>query len=295
VTYGPPESREAAWAKQLERLLNRYASADAPRFEVLNLGVTGYNIEQVVERLVVSGLPYDPDLIVYGYVLNDPQELSVEGAALEDLRDAEERRFRDDMTRGLSRVLSRSRLFLLARHALFTPTEPPQVHFRLPLDPGYLAFRGGDARGRYFRDLHLAAESRQRLERGLDRLTEVAETTPVLVAIFPLFVEPGPNGYPLFDVHAQVAELCRVRGLPMEDLAPIFDAAIRRFDRASTVADLMHPSAFGNHVVAVAVYRALARRDAIPGLRDGERRLGLDTGDDGEIARALPPPLATGP
>jgi hypothetical protein len=158
VTYGPPEPREAAWAKQLERLLNRYAPADAPGFEVFNLGVTGYNIEQVVEPLVVSGLPHDPDLILYGYVLNDPQELNVEGTALEDLRDTEERCFRDDMTRGLSRMLSRSRLFLLARHALYTPTEPPQVRFRQLVDPGYLAFRAGDVRGRYLRNLHLAAE-----------------------------------------------------------------------------------------------------------------------------------------
>jgi hypothetical protein len=287
VTYGQPDSRDQTWAKDLERVLNRYAAPEDPHFEVLNLGVVGYNIIQVAERLAVSGLRFEPDLIIYGYVLNDPQEFSVEGTALNDVQDANERRFREGRSLGALRILSRSRLFLLVRHFYFSPAEPLEVRFRQGMDPGYKAFSSGDTRGRYFRNLHLASESRQRLERGLERLAEVAGTTPVLVAVFPLFLDSGSSGYPLYDVHEQLVDLCRAQGLPAEDLASAFDQANRHFGRGRVVADFVHPSAFGQHVAAIALYNALARRNAIPGIIAGEQRLTADAGKDGKIARVL--------
>ena len=60
---------------------------------MLNFGVTGYNITQVVERLRTLGLRYEPDLLLYGYVLNDPQGISREGEIIKALRDFEEKRY----------------------------------------------------------------------------------------------------------------------------------------------------------------------------------------------------------
>ena len=64
VTFGLLCDAGSAYPKQLESLLNEQATGGAPRFEVLNLGVTGYNISQVVEFLRVVGTRYEPDLIV---------------------------------------------------------------------------------------------------------------------------------------------------------------------------------------------------------------------------------------
>lgn len=43
------------------------------RVEVLNLGVAGFNGAQSVERLKTVGAPLGPDLVIYGYTLNDIQ------------------------------------------------------------------------------------------------------------------------------------------------------------------------------------------------------------------------------
>lgn len=52
-----------------EALLNEPASGTL--YEVLNLGVPGYNTRQEVELLRVRGLPYRPDIVVLGWCFND--------------------------------------------------------------------------------------------------------------------------------------------------------------------------------------------------------------------------------
>ncbi len=59
---------EHSYANRLEEML-----ADHPGgpYEVLNLGVSGFAINQVFNRMVRLGAAYDPDLVVYGLTLND--------------------------------------------------------------------------------------------------------------------------------------------------------------------------------------------------------------------------------
>ena len=68
-------------------MLNATTPRGVPRYEVLNLGVIGYNISEIGERLRSIGMRYDPDLILYGYVLNDPQSFSHQAHILESLRE----------------------------------------------------------------------------------------------------------------------------------------------------------------------------------------------------------------
>ena len=55
----------------LERLLNE--RQDGRRYEVLNLGVPGYNTQLEVESLFHKGLQFDPDIVVLGWCINDFQ------------------------------------------------------------------------------------------------------------------------------------------------------------------------------------------------------------------------------
>ena len=66
-----------------------------------------------MERLRTLVLDYDPDLILYGYVLNDPQADSLEGNTLRDLHNFEQRRFSEQLSHGAMRLLSHSRLITL--------------------------------------------------------------------------------------------------------------------------------------------------------------------------------------
>lgn len=55
-----------------ERRLNQRAPRGC-RYQVYNLGTTGYNVEQEVELIQTRAADFDPDLIVIGYVFNDDE------------------------------------------------------------------------------------------------------------------------------------------------------------------------------------------------------------------------------
>ncbi|MSR61622.1 MAG: hypothetical protein EXS08_04130 [Planctomycetes bacterium] len=260
VTFGQPKKSEESWPKALERLLNERVGTAS--FEVLNLGVTGYNVLQVAERLRILGLAYQPDLVLYGYVLNDPQELSIELEALRDLERASERQFHEGLERGALRLLANSRLFLwlASRVSTATPPKSGAVEFTHKRDPAFEAFQGGDTRGQYFRALHDDPAARARLGAGLDALAEStrAAGVPLALLIFPLLLDPRAGAYPLADVHTLVADEARARGFAVVDLAPALGACQR------CAVDFLHPNAAGAELFAARAAAELGRLGLVP-------------------------------
>jgi lysophospholipase L1-like esterase len=72
-TFGFGVAAEDAYPSVLETLLREGAPPGGPRYEVLNFGVGGYSTQD--EALVVRHkvVEWEPDLIVLGYVANDPE------------------------------------------------------------------------------------------------------------------------------------------------------------------------------------------------------------------------------
>lgn len=68
VGSGVPDMKDT-YPKVLERLLN--GRARGVRFEVLNMGVAGYDTLKEVELLRVRGLKYGPDLALIVFCIND--------------------------------------------------------------------------------------------------------------------------------------------------------------------------------------------------------------------------------
>jgi len=292
LTYGFACPQDVTYPKQLERLLNGYARPGAPRFEALNFGVTGYNVTQIVERLRVLGLRYEPDLILYGYALNDPQEFSYEKETLEDLRDESEKRFHATLRRSTARALSGSRLFLLAWHAVSAPDSSPEPRLWGQIDPVIAAFARGDRRGQYFRALHAAEGPRRRLDRGLAEFADLAQETgsSAAMALLPVFLEEEPEGYPLRDVHQLVAQRATARGLRVVDLQPIFELARSRHG-LEVAHDPIHPSVLGHRIAAAALLWWIVDSGLLPDgvidrarLEDGPA-IDRDTAEDLRIAR----------
>ena len=62
-------NREDTYAVRLEQALG--TSRPDLRIEVLNFGLAGQDTEAVVERFHTLGLDYEPDLVVYGFSVND--------------------------------------------------------------------------------------------------------------------------------------------------------------------------------------------------------------------------------
>lgn len=70
ITFGWWECLEHTYPKVLERLLRERCSGDFV-YEVLNMGIGGYNAEQEMELIRTQALLFNPDLLVIGYCIND--------------------------------------------------------------------------------------------------------------------------------------------------------------------------------------------------------------------------------
>lgn len=84
VTFGNGLPVEATWPEVLERLLAQ--DAKGPRFDVLNLGVTGYNTLEEVGFLEARGLAYEPDRVIVCYHVNDLGGISISRPILRGVR-----------------------------------------------------------------------------------------------------------------------------------------------------------------------------------------------------------------
>ncbi|MFA5136788.1 MAG: SGNH/GDSL hydrolase family protein [Patescibacteria group bacterium] len=64
-TFGLYLDTKDNWTELLEDKLNALQCARIKKFEVINLGVFGYDIEYAVERYILRGKKYEPDLIIW--------------------------------------------------------------------------------------------------------------------------------------------------------------------------------------------------------------------------------------
>ena len=78
-TNGQGVRYEESYSALLSAALN--SSGDSRRYEVLNLGIGGFNLWSSVHRLKLDGLKFNPDLVIYGYTAND-----IEGRAYRNSR-----------------------------------------------------------------------------------------------------------------------------------------------------------------------------------------------------------------
>jgi hypothetical protein len=264
VAYAHHLYRDQTHPKQLEALLGAHAPPEAPRFEVLNLGVQGYSALQAVESLRVKGLRFQPDLVIYGYVLNDPLRSHLIAEALEDMNRRAEEQLSDALARGLGRHLSRFRLYAVLRSPRIDPPTDSDVEWAAPL---YVAQSGGSEE-RYLRWLHADPEAWGSVSTALADLAGITAgppPIPVLVLVFPIEWRAGFAAYPLGDVHEKVIGEARRNGAATLDLAPVFARAEAELPGTDFFKDLVHTNVTGNRLVATAILEWACDADALPG------------------------------
>jgi len=249
VAFGNLIPRGAAFPDVLERLLRR----TRPRAQVLNLAVGGYDVLQAARNLEVVGLAYDPDLVVYGYCLNDAGIASPNIEYLEKLEVIQ------------SSAWFRSRLAQLA----YATWHRAWTAIRDPNDPDVFRDRyahridpiGADETE--LRQLMASVEGAAdpiafygdpakvgRVRWAFRRLREVADAhgVDVLVVVIP-WLEETEGGYPHDPVHRIVAGEARRAGHAVLDVTDVFlregIESLRRYKR-----DLCHPSKRGHALLA---------------------------------------------
>ncbi len=75
-TFGQFVSTKDNFSSRLEDMLNSQTQCTPVKFEVLNLGVGGYDLRYAVERFNLRGKKYDPDVVVWAIHTNDFEEIN---------------------------------------------------------------------------------------------------------------------------------------------------------------------------------------------------------------------------
>lgn len=76
-TFGDHVSTMDNWTEKLEDLLNtEKICPNFDKYEVINLGVCGYDIQYEVERYKLRGQKYNPNLVIWMLINNDFEEIN---------------------------------------------------------------------------------------------------------------------------------------------------------------------------------------------------------------------------
>lgn len=208
------------------RLAERLAIDHGLPTEVLNLGVGGYGTRD--EAIVVRerAIPFEPDVIVVAYVLNDPETEPIQPL-----------------------------------HAHFA--EPSLARRSAVLRRIADGWRGAQIErrgaGDYVRFLHApGSETWDSVVEGFGEIARHTEQAgvPATVAIFPLLGSASWSAYRYADLHDRVAGAALAAGLEVVDLLPAFATALP----SAWAVDPRdpHPNDAGHEAAARALAEAVA-------------------------------------
>ena len=235
-TMGDGVAVEDTYAHQLEERL-------APHVEVLNLGVSGFDTRASVERFETVGVLFDPDLVVYGWTLND-----LEG---EGYRKTEAGTW-DDQPETSWEL---GRLFANTWNAVrdrYFPGPDSLIH---------------ELRENYFRNPPVW----ERFTDQLDRLRRVADRAGVCGVVFlHPFLFHLEFGHPFHEFYDAAEAAAKARGL--QTVRSIDRFLGRRSRPLWAAANDPHPNAEGHALLADALESGLDALPARCGYRPGQPR-----------------------
>ncbi len=226
ITFGEGVRYEDAYPARLEALLSE---AGAERsVQVLNAGVQAYGTTDAAAFFLVRCAPFDPDVVILGFFLNDPMDRE------ETIRqnDAATRQVSLSLPARLSRIWEIVERGRIARHQ--------QEEY-------FSAIRRG-----------FEAENWKMCRETLRGLRKVAEEDGfrLIVVVFPILYQLDEN-YPFEDLHAKFAKTCR--DLRIEHLDLLRDYRGRPAESLWVHPTDQHPNEIAHRLAAEALARHLLR------------------------------------
>ena len=259
TTFGWGVNDDETYTAQLEQ---RIAAMDAGRpVEVINAGVSAYDLRQSLKRLKLLAPALHPNLVLVGLFWNDlpyetitPEGVSLRAtpvaAGLSSGSSSKPWRLGNQPSR-LNRILRSSRVMYVLRHAwlaAIAPTEAAtnQVRWEMALLEG--------------RESEAIDDAWKDIERTLTeiRATSQAAGSDVAVVIMPIRSQVEGR-YPGAAYQTRAKRIAESLGLQVIDPLPLFQAQSNPA-RLFIPYDRMHFSTLGNTQLAAATFEALRDR-----------------------------------
>lgn len=262
ITFGMGVRFDAVYSQQLEKVLN--ATFRSPRFEVINMGVAGYNTRQELIALKEKGIRYEPDLVILGFYWNDiignekalPWEpgfvpegptVDTDGNVLWRRQHLIPRDVRDLMRewRTLYFTVQRAKGLL---ESISPSTHPYFVYYRALLT----------------RDERYLEASWKSTEKRLREIAELGRRHRFPVAI--LIIPDGSQmmaKYRDINYQSSVKQIAERVGVPSIDLLPEFESSFRAGVRPFLDSNT-HPNEVGHRIAATQIARFIASSGMIP-------------------------------
>jgi lysophospholipase L1-like esterase len=222
VAQGEGVGLQHAFPRLLGELLN--AGQPEPRVEVVLLARAGYSTSQQLRLLETETARYQPAVVLWSYVLNDPAHPVYHNPNGE---------------LGLYHYAPRSHLAHFAATRLFLLRE---------------SWRARSCRAEYHALLHCAYSGEVAASLARIGAWSRANETPVVFAIHPVFEEHGRfESYSLSGLHSLLADLARRAGLRPVDLVEAYlgeDPEALKLPDPPGWHDAWHPNAEGHRRVA---------------------------------------------
>ena len=242
ITTALNVSREERFTERIEICLNH--KGHAKKFEVMNFGVGGYDTLQEVATLQTKVLPFQPDVVLIAYCLNDNLP-NADGGLYQLLMDQVSTKpdkwisaFQRNTQSHFFRLIRKSQLFTLVKFVWDTKFSKEKT-----------------------------AEKNQGLEpdivtQAFSKLSSIRAKhgCPVVVVVFPYFKNMSDYAYK--NLHVEVAEKADRYGFHVLDLFGYYVNETKRdgteFRAKSN--DFCHPNAFGHKIAAQAICKTLEQK-----------------------------------
>ena len=239
VTMGEGVDESAAYPALLGGLLGE--KSPNTRFEVINVGLSGSNIRVAMERLEKVVEFYRPDLIVYGFTINDIEgsNYAAPTGKMEELKELQSNQWFSNSPLIAVRVI----WWLLAT------AEAP----------------GADRRNWYAEELLFNyfenERARQDWDQGLDRFLSLAREKGICAhVLIHTHLNELDEDHPYLPIYQMVVEAAEQRGLPVSPTFDHFSGADPQTLRLH-FADA-HPNAQGHAILAQALTEGLSEMPA---------------------------------
>ena len=225
LTFGYGVASEETYSNVLEGLLRASPLVNGQPVEVLNMGVSGYSSADEALAVEHKVLDWDPDLIIIGYVQNDPEI---------------------DPVQPLHNYFAEDELW---RH--FHTTRLIAMAVR-----NWNETWIGD--GDYIKYLHAPDQRKWKsVEKAFDKIGQLVSerSIPVIVLIFPVVPKEQWGIYEHQYMHDQITEVALKSKLDVLDIYEVFRPYDPRDLKVSE--DDGHPSPLGHRIVAEAILSKL--------------------------------------